>query len=262
MPLSALQSMGIEETLEHVNVPSYLIDTSGIIRWVNPAAGRLVGDVRGRQFTSVVAPEETRRAREMFARKVVGAVKVTDAGIVLLDKDGGRVAVEVKLGPCAPGRARRRRFRPGLGRDRRASPASGSEPHATAGGGARSARTRAFDGADRRGASAEHGNGSQSHPTPASRHRRQLAVGSGRDRTRRTLISRPRRRSEIPGRCRYLVNGVVAAIDAGRQAARTGVVGTVVGAVAFFDGVFIGAPIALLAATLRPSSSTPSPQGP
>jgi len=36
------------------------------------------------------------------------------------------------------------------------------------------------------------------------------------------------------------------------SAARTGVVGTVVGAVAFFDGVFIGAPIALLAASLRP----------
>jgi len=36
------------------------------------------------------------------------------------------------------------------------------------------------------------------------------------------------------------------------SAARTGVVGTVVGAVAFFDGVFIGAPIALLATTLRP----------
>lgn len=95
--------MGIEETLEHVNVPSYLIDASGIIRWVNPAAVRLVGDVRGRQFTSVVAPEETRRARELFARKVVGAVKVTDAGIVLLDKGGGRVAVEVSSVPLSRG---------------------------------------------------------------------------------------------------------------------------------------------------------------
>jgi hypothetical protein len=36
------------------------------------------------------------------------------------------------------------------------------------------------------------------------------------------------------------------------SAARTGVVGTIVGAVAFFDGVCIGAPIALLGATLRP----------
>jgi hypothetical protein len=36
-------------------------------------------------------------------------------------------------------------------------------------------------------------------------------------------------------------------------AARSGVVGTIVAAVAFFDGVFIGAPIALLAASFRPS---------
>jgi hypothetical protein len=35
-------------------------------------------------------------------------------------------------------------------------------------------------------------------------------------------------------------------------AARTGVVGAIVAAFAFFDGVFIGAPIALLAATFRP----------
>ena len=39
----------------------------------------------------------------------------------------------------------------------------------------------------------------------------------------------------------------------GTGAARTGVVGTIVAAVAFFDGVFIGAPIALLAASFRPS---------
>ena len=41
--------------------------------------------------------------------------------------------------------------------------------------------------------------------------------------------------------------------DRGAGAARTGVVGTIVAAVAFFDGVFIGAPIALLAASFRPS---------
>jgi hypothetical protein len=35
--------------------------------------------------------------------------------------------------------------------------------------------------------------------------------------------------------------------------ARTGVVGTIVAAFAFFDGVFLGAPIALLAASFRPS---------
>jgi PAS domain S-box-containing protein len=52
----------VEGALERVNVPSYVIDQHGIIRWVNPAAERIVGNVRGRQFTSVCAPEETRRA--------------------------------------------------------------------------------------------------------------------------------------------------------------------------------------------------------
>jgi hypothetical protein len=37
------------------------------------------------------------------------------------------------------------------------------------------------------------------------------------------------------------------------KAARSGALGTIVAAFAFFDGVFIGAPIALLAATFRPS---------
>jgi hypothetical protein len=32
---------------------------------------RLLGDVRGRHYTSVVAHEETRRARERFAQKVL-----------------------------------------------------------------------------------------------------------------------------------------------------------------------------------------------
>src|SRR3954471_13458406 len=41
-------------------------------------------------------------------------------------------------------------------------------------------------------------------------------------------------------------------VERAGSAARTGVIGTVVGAVAFFDGVFIGVPIALLATSLRP----------
>jgi PAS domain S-box-containing protein len=104
MATSALQAMPLEEALEHINVPSYLIDATGIIRWVNPAAQKLVGEVRGRQFTSVVAPEETRRARELFARKIVGgAASVTDAAVVLVDLDGGRIGVEVSSVPLHDG---------------------------------------------------------------------------------------------------------------------------------------------------------------
>lgn len=103
MPLSALESMQLDEVLEHVNVPSYVIDSTGVIRWVNAAARNIVGDVQGRQFTSVVAPEETLRARELFARKVVGAERVTDAGVVLVNAAGERVALEISSVPLVRG---------------------------------------------------------------------------------------------------------------------------------------------------------------
>lgn len=95
--------MHVDEVLEHVNVPSYHIDAAGIIRWLNPAAENIVGDVRGRQFTSVVAPEDTRRAKELFARKIVGGAQVTDAAVVVLGADGARVAVEVSSVPLRHG---------------------------------------------------------------------------------------------------------------------------------------------------------------
>jgi PAS domain S-box-containing protein len=95
--------MDLEAVLEHINVPSYLIDAQGIIRWVNPAAHRIVGDVTGRQFTSVVAPENTRRARELFARKIVGGTSATDAGVVIIDSEGGRVGVEITSVPVFDG---------------------------------------------------------------------------------------------------------------------------------------------------------------
>jgi PAS domain S-box-containing protein len=103
MPVEALQSMQLEEVLEHVNVPSYVIDRDGVIRWVNAAARSIVGDVAGRQFTSVVAPEDTRRARELFARKILGTTEVTDAGFVVVDADGGRIAVEISSVPLVHG---------------------------------------------------------------------------------------------------------------------------------------------------------------
>jgi PAS domain S-box-containing protein len=95
--VAGLQAIGgdVEEALERINVPSYVIDSSGVIRWLNPAAQRLVGDARGRQFTSVVAHEDTRRAREVFARNIAGTADVTDADVVLVDESGARVPVEV-----------------------------------------------------------------------------------------------------------------------------------------------------------------------
>lgn len=105
MPVEALKAMGadVEGALEHVNVPSYVIDRVGIVRWMNEAAREVVGDRVGRQFTAVVAPEDTRRARDLFARKILGNTKVTDAPVTVVDSDGGRVAVEISSVPLRRG---------------------------------------------------------------------------------------------------------------------------------------------------------------
>ena len=105
MPIDALKAMGadVEVALEHVNVPTYAIDRDGIVRWMNEAARALVGDRVGRQFTSVVAPEETRRARELFARKILGNTEVTDAQMVVVDTQGARIAVEISSVPLRQG---------------------------------------------------------------------------------------------------------------------------------------------------------------
>jgi PAS domain S-box-containing protein len=93
----------VEGALERVRVPSYVVDRHGIIRWVNPAAERLVGDVRGRQFTSVVAPEESRRAREVFARNITGTVERSDNEVVVVAADGARVSVDLSAVPLRRG---------------------------------------------------------------------------------------------------------------------------------------------------------------
>ena len=84
-------------------MPSYVIDKAGVIRWLNPAAIELFGDVRGRLYTSVVAPEEIRRAREVFTRKIIGAVSVTDGEAVFLRADRTRVALELSAVPLRNG---------------------------------------------------------------------------------------------------------------------------------------------------------------
>jgi PAS domain S-box-containing protein len=155
--------------LEHVNVPSYVIDATGIIRWVNPAAQRIVGDVRGLQFTSVVSPEDTHRARELFARKVVGAAQVTDSNLEVVGADGGRVGLEVSSVPLFRGEHVVGVFGTGLGPGRATSCASGPAAHTTPGGGARTTRARPVDDPDRPGSASEQRDGAQSHsPHPES----------------------------------------------------------------------------------------------
>ena len=105
MRLAGLESIGgnVESAVERVRVPSYVIDRHGIIRWLNPAAERLVGDARGRQIESVVAPEESRRAREIFVRNLTGPPEGSDNGGVVLGPAGERISLQVSAVPLERG---------------------------------------------------------------------------------------------------------------------------------------------------------------
>ena len=172
----------IEQALGDVGVPSYVLDTTGVVRWINPAAERLVGDVRGRLFTSVVAPEDSRRARELFTRKVLGTSAATEATGVLLSTAGERVAVEISAVPLKSGERVVGVF--GLLEERpddtldSAAPAS----HPSPGRGASSAGAGPLDEADRCRAPPEHRDGQEPHPPSLPGARRQLPTRSRRRR--------------------------------------------------------------------------------
>jgi len=85
----------VQRAIDDLNVPAYAIDRFGVIRYLNQAARELVGDVRGRQQSSVVAPEQVREARESFTRKLLGTERTTDATVVVQGADGERIKVEI-----------------------------------------------------------------------------------------------------------------------------------------------------------------------
>jgi PAS domain S-box-containing protein len=93
----------VERALRNIGVPSYVLDTTGVVQWLNPAAQRLLGDVLGRHFTSIVSPEDGLRARELFSQKVIGSSSSTDATGVLVATGGARVPVEISAVPLTSG---------------------------------------------------------------------------------------------------------------------------------------------------------------
>ncbi len=92
-----LQSMrsDIYSALSGMGVPAYVIDREGTIRWLNTAGQALWPDAVNRKFSTIIAPEELRHAREQFARKVIGESEATEYATSVLDADGRRMDVDV-----------------------------------------------------------------------------------------------------------------------------------------------------------------------
>jgi PAS domain S-box-containing protein len=119
----------VHTALEDMNLPAYAVDRYGIIRWLNPAARELVGDIRGRQQSSVVVPEQAREAKESFLRKMMGTEKSTDATVVVVEPDGTRVQVEISSCTLREGGRIVGVF--GVVRHRDDAPAPDAHPHLT-----------------------------------------------------------------------------------------------------------------------------------
>ena len=119
----------VEQALESVGVPSYVLDTSGVVRWLNPAAERLARRRSRSPLHLRLAPEDSRRARELFSRKVLGTSPATDAPGVLVSTTGARVPVEISAVPLMNGETGGRRLRAARGRRERGRPAP--PPHLT-----------------------------------------------------------------------------------------------------------------------------------
>ncbi len=96
--LEGAASLDLRETMRLVRFPSWIVDRAGRVAWENEAAKRLIGDVRGKLYASLVAPEFVTLAQEQFARKLLGQ-QVTDYELELVGIDGARVPVEVSSVP-------------------------------------------------------------------------------------------------------------------------------------------------------------------
>ena len=84
--------------LTDVNVPCYVLDRSGRIRWLNKAAKRAFGDVTGRLYTSVLESEQSRRAHQRFAEQMRG-MHQPDVTVNVRGVDGREARVEISSVP-------------------------------------------------------------------------------------------------------------------------------------------------------------------
>jgi DNA-binding NarL/FixJ family response regulator len=84
----------LQETLQRINVPSFIGDADGRILWLNDAAIDAFGDRAGETYTAVVAPEHVERVRAAIEQMGSGAVS-SDYEIAVLLRDGNRRKVEI-----------------------------------------------------------------------------------------------------------------------------------------------------------------------
>jgi PAS domain S-box-containing protein len=82
----------LDAALEDIDVPVFVLDRGGRIRYLNHRAREYFGDIRNRPFTDVVAPKSQAAARVAFTRKMLGTERVSVAERELRTVDGDVLA--------------------------------------------------------------------------------------------------------------------------------------------------------------------------
>jgi DNA-binding CsgD family transcriptional regulator len=80
--------------LERIPLPIWMTDRHGHVRWINVAARALFGPVSGAHFSRLIAAERVNETRELFSRKLFGAVDTTIQNTILAAV-AGQVAAEL-----------------------------------------------------------------------------------------------------------------------------------------------------------------------
>jgi PAS domain S-box-containing protein len=92
----------LQRTLQRVNVPSFIVDASGVIKWTNDAATEAFGELVGKTYAAVVAPEDVPLVEEQLQRKLRGASR-TDYEVDVFTRDGARRKAEISSVPIEDG---------------------------------------------------------------------------------------------------------------------------------------------------------------
>ena len=82
--------------LDELPVPLGIVDRDGKFSFINRSATALLGEVLGRHYSRVVAPEDLSLARQHFARKMMGQARATEYELTLLARDGRRARAHIR----------------------------------------------------------------------------------------------------------------------------------------------------------------------
>jgi DNA-binding CsgD family transcriptional regulator len=85
----------LDTALDDVEVPAWLVDDRGVIRWANRKAIDTFGPPEGRHLMDAVGGESRGRAGAELTGAVLGTKPVINFTATVLDKQGNRIPAEV-----------------------------------------------------------------------------------------------------------------------------------------------------------------------